>query len=313
MLAVRGVWMAAVLAGGPRARAQSRRRRRAVELRGGAATTSTHHSRRRRPAGDATDLRIHRARSLDGQITIRERIPVTTPARTILDLAATLNRRALERVLDQAEVSAAHRRPTPSPPARAPPGHPGAEPLRDSPDRPRARHDAHAQSGLEERFLAFVATPASRRRCATTPWQGDTVDFVFPESAPRSSRPTAGAGTALARSSRATAGATRPTPPPAGARCASRTTASPTTPARSRRSWARCSPPTRSPDHRRRPARPPRTGRPGTPRLRRRGSGAPRRGTPAARRGPRPRGSGPPGGRPRRTPCARRGTAARAW
>jgi hypothetical protein len=38
------------------------------------------------------------------ETTVHHNIPVTTPARTILDLAATLSERALERTLDQAEI-----------------------------------------------------------------------------------------------------------------------------------------------------------------------------------------------------------------
>ena len=45
-------------------------------------------------------LRIHRARTLE--TAMQEGIPVTTPERTILDLVATLQRRPLERLLDQA-------------------------------------------------------------------------------------------------------------------------------------------------------------------------------------------------------------------
>jgi len=48
-------------------------------------------------------IRVHRARSLDGQTTVKDRIPVTTPGRTILDLAAGLDRRGIERLLDRAE------------------------------------------------------------------------------------------------------------------------------------------------------------------------------------------------------------------
>ncbi len=50
-------------------------------------------------------LRIHRAASLrDDEVTEHDCIRVTTPARTLLDLASSLPRRALERALDQAEV-----------------------------------------------------------------------------------------------------------------------------------------------------------------------------------------------------------------
>ena len=57
--------------------------------------------RRERPR-----VRIHRAPNLDGQTTTHDGIPVTTAARTILDLAATLQRRRLERLLEQAETAA---------------------------------------------------------------------------------------------------------------------------------------------------------------------------------------------------------------
>ena len=145
MLAVRGVWMAAVLAGGPQAVLSHAAAGALWELRGSTATTIDitipgAGGRRRRK-----DLRIHRARSLGRQATIRERIPVTTPARTILDLAATLNRRALERVLDQAEVLRLADVPALVAAARATTGHPGARQLLDALDGTRARHDAHAQ------------------------------------------------------------------------------------------------------------------------------------------------------------------------
>ena len=49
-------------------------------------------------------LRVHRHALLPGEITSHEAIPVTTAARTLLDLAATLPRRAVERAVDHAEV-----------------------------------------------------------------------------------------------------------------------------------------------------------------------------------------------------------------
>ena len=298
---------------GPRrraaSRAPSRGSRRAVGVRGQPRHHDRHHhSRRRRAGGDARTC----ASTAPGGFRrptakIRERIPVTTPARTILDLAATLNRRALERVLDQAEVLRLADVPALVAGARATTGHPGAPRLLDALDG-HAPGTTLARSDLEERFLALCRAAGLPRPLSIT---RSSVRRSSSSSSISgcSSRPTAGAGTALARSSRPTAAATRSTPPPAGARCASLTTASPST-REGRGDRQRGSEPAEA-ARERRPARPPRTGRPGTPRLRRRGSGAPRRGTPAARRGPRPRGSGPPGGRPRRTPCARRGTAAR--
>jgi hypothetical protein len=50
-------------------------------------------------------IRVHRASTLkDDEVTDHHGISVTTPARTLLDLAASLPRRALERALDQAEI-----------------------------------------------------------------------------------------------------------------------------------------------------------------------------------------------------------------
>jgi very-short-patch-repair endonuclease len=50
-------------------------------------------------------IRIHRSgRMAPEEVTVRDGIPVTTVARTLLDLADVLDRRGLERAIDQAEV-----------------------------------------------------------------------------------------------------------------------------------------------------------------------------------------------------------------
>lgn len=106
-LTLHGQWMAAVLAGGTDAVLshqaaaelwQLRQRRQA----GSAPVDITVPHRRggRRRQG----LIVHRVLTLDAtETTARDRIPVTTPARTILDLATTLPRRQLERAADEAE------------------------------------------------------------------------------------------------------------------------------------------------------------------------------------------------------------------
>jgi predicted transcriptional regulator of viral defense system len=103
VLGARGHWMAAVLACGENAVLSHAAAGALWGLRRSAATTTDvtlpGSGGRRRKAG----IRIHRARSLDGQTTTEAGIPVTTPERTIVDLAATLRRRPLERVLDQAD------------------------------------------------------------------------------------------------------------------------------------------------------------------------------------------------------------------
>src|SRR3954453_7260727 len=58
-------------------------------------------------AGRATrpGIRVHRIRTLRRvEVTVEEGIRVTTPGRTILDLAATINTDALPRALDRIEI-----------------------------------------------------------------------------------------------------------------------------------------------------------------------------------------------------------------
>ncbi|HEV2999260.1 MAG TPA: type IV toxin-antitoxin system AbiEi family antitoxin domain-containing protein [Solirubrobacteraceae bacterium] len=93
--------MAAVLAAGPTAALSHHA---AAELHGFGperkgpidVTVTKGHARKR--AG----LRIHRARTLDRQLI--HGIPATTPARTLLDLAATLPQRDLHRAIEEAQV-----------------------------------------------------------------------------------------------------------------------------------------------------------------------------------------------------------------
>jgi predicted transcriptional regulator of viral defense system/very-short-patch-repair endonuclease len=105
LLSLRGRWMAATLTCGSGAVLSHAAAAALWELRATSATTidvtvPTAGGRRRR-AG----LRVHRDPALAAdEVTVRDGIPVTTPARTILDLAARLSERELERLLDQAEV-----------------------------------------------------------------------------------------------------------------------------------------------------------------------------------------------------------------
>lgn len=103
-VSLRGRFRAAVLASGPgtvlahhSAAAHVRMvrwRERPVEV-----TTVRGHTRR------IAGVRVHRCRSLDARdVTWRDGIPVTTPARTLLDLAATMPERELRRVVRQAQA-----------------------------------------------------------------------------------------------------------------------------------------------------------------------------------------------------------------
>jgi very-short-patch-repair endonuclease len=100
VLRVEGWWMAATLAtGGYLSHATAAA---AWDLRplGGGAIHVTVRGNSSRRAG----LRVHRTRTLEPHDTASHRgIPITTPARTIIDLAATLKGRPLESALDRAE------------------------------------------------------------------------------------------------------------------------------------------------------------------------------------------------------------------
>jgi very-short-patch-repair endonuclease len=126
-------------------------------------------------------IRIHRARDLTGQTTTHDGIPVTTPARTILDLAGTLQRRPLERLLDTAENARLTDVASLVALARAHTGHRGAS-------RVLSALDSHmpgttlTKSELEELFLA-LCDAANFERPRVNQWvEGFEVDFLFPDA-----------------------------------------------------------------------------------------------------------------------------------
>jgi very-short-patch-repair endonuclease len=101
VLTVEGRWMAAVLAtGGVLSHANAAA---AWDLRPTASplihvTVPTDTGRARRK-----DLRVHRSITLAGATTTHKGIPITTPARTIIDLARTMTGRPLEHLVDLAD------------------------------------------------------------------------------------------------------------------------------------------------------------------------------------------------------------------
>jgi len=136
---------------------------------------TTHRSGRRSLAG----LRVHRPRTLrEDEVATRHRIPVTTPARTILDLAATLSERDLQRTLDEAHVRRLATVSSLDAIARAHPGHHGAGNLTRA-----LRHHAPGttltRSKLEERFIALCDRHHLPRPSVNTRVAGLTVDFLF--------------------------------------------------------------------------------------------------------------------------------------
>jgi AbiEi antitoxin C-terminal domain len=98
---------------------------------------------------------VHRAVLVRGERGVREGIPVTSPARTCLDCAATERPRALRRILDRAEDrKLLDLRSLRDVLARSP-AHPGASMLGTALDLYREM-PVFTRSGLERRFLEVV-------------------------------------------------------------------------------------------------------------------------------------------------------------
>jgi very-short-patch-repair endonuclease len=174
-----GRWMAAVLSCGPGAVLSHAAAGALWELLPG--TPKTIDVTVPRSGRRSSDLRLHRPRSLGpDEAVVHMGIPVTSPARTLLDLAAVLTPHRLERAIDQAELQRLTDYPRLDALARAHPRRPGAKALR----QVLSRHLAGTtltRSDLESRFLAIcrahgLPTPQVNVRIGE-----HTVDFLFPE------------------------------------------------------------------------------------------------------------------------------------
>jgi hypothetical protein len=124
-------------------------------------------------------LRPHRSALPAGETTALHGIPVTTPARTILDLAATLQRRPLERLLDTAENTRLTDVAILDALARAHPRHRGAKRLREA-LHTHTPGSTLTRSELEERFLALCDAAGIDRPLVNHHVAGRERDFVFP-------------------------------------------------------------------------------------------------------------------------------------
>jgi hypothetical protein len=170
-LKVDGRWMAAVLALGGDAVLSHATAAAAWELR---RSTGTIHVTVPGTAGRSRrrGIRLHRSRTLRPQDTTTHRgIPITTPARTIIDLARTLQGRPLEQTLDIAEQRSLidfgelKRRPIP----------PSLQAV-------LSLYTAGAtvtRSEMEERFLALCDEHDLPRPDVNTRIEGIEVDFVW--------------------------------------------------------------------------------------------------------------------------------------
>lgn len=186
-----GRWLAAVLAVGGDAALSHEPAARLWRLRGGSAGARPGSGSPPSPGIDVTlpgqrgaakraGIRIHRCSSLSpGERTERDGIPVTTPARTLLDLALVLPRRQLERAIDEAERLRLC----------------SAGELRGLHERHRGRAgtalvaavlDEHAagstatRSELEERFLGLCRERGLPRPQVNARLLSLTVDFFWP-------------------------------------------------------------------------------------------------------------------------------------
>jgi hypothetical protein len=179
VLTVEGHWMAAVLAAGAEAVLSHGTAAAAWELRpagaGAIDVTVPGDPGRGRRRG----LRLHRSTTLTPDETTAHRgIPITTPVRTIIDLATTIKGRPLEHALDLAEqhglVDFAELRGA----IEAHPTRPGSPSLQAM----LSRYTAGAvftRSELEERFLALCDDHGLPRPNVNIRIEGSEVDFAW--------------------------------------------------------------------------------------------------------------------------------------
>lgn len=108
-LTIRGRWMAAVLAAGPTAVLSHTT---AAALHGlvPTGTGPVHVTSPVRRARNQRGIRHHLSSLPDDEITTRDRIPVTEPMRTLVDLAAVLSPHRLQRAADLARIGEQARR-----------------------------------------------------------------------------------------------------------------------------------------------------------------------------------------------------------
>ena len=125
-------------------------------------------------------LEIHRAGLPADEVTVERRIPVTTPARTLLDLAAILSPQRLERAATEAEI-----RRLGSPTSLADliaryPGRPGIPAIKRLLERRDIGRNITKRE-LELRFLAFLDTHGLPRPHVNARIHGREVDGLWPD------------------------------------------------------------------------------------------------------------------------------------
>jgi very-short-patch-repair endonuclease len=173
-----GCWMAAVLACGPDAALSHASAAALWEIRY-SDSAYTDVSVPRTGARSRPGLRIHRPRTLPhNEVTVRHGIPVTTPARTVLDMAARLSESRLESLLNEVERRELTDYPALAALARAHAGHRGAAKLL----KTLKTHEAGTKltrSDLEILFREICRTHGLPEPRVNHTVAGKQVDFLF--------------------------------------------------------------------------------------------------------------------------------------
>lgn len=128
----------------------------------------------RRPRG----IRVHRCQSFTRSDARRHwGVRVTSPARTILDVAPRLMAKALTRTVNDARLSRHLRLPALGEVIARNPYHPGAKLLRPLVENPTGP----TRSAMEDEFLAFVEAYGLPTPLVNVTVNGFEVDVLFPE------------------------------------------------------------------------------------------------------------------------------------
>jgi very-short-patch-repair endonuclease len=177
-LRLEGRWLAAVLACGPGAVLSHRDAAHLWELRQSNSglidvTVPSRNGRMRRKG-----IRVHRSGRLGAdEVTEKDGIPVTTVARTLLDLADVLPTQALRRAVTEAEYRGRLDTTTLTAVVENNPGRRGAN-LREAVEARRHR----TRSSLEDRFLALLARWGVEEPESGVTVEGYEVDFLWREA-----------------------------------------------------------------------------------------------------------------------------------
>jgi very-short-patch-repair endonuclease len=127
-------------------------------------------------------IRVHRSRSLDAQrdLTRRHGLPITTPSRILIDIAAGAPARLLQTACHEAAFRG-HLDPDDIA-LRLETGPPGAANLRRAVERLVKTGPRRTKSQLEQDFLALVDRHDIPPPLVNAPLHGYSVDFLWPEN-----------------------------------------------------------------------------------------------------------------------------------